>query len=272
MRFILTMTLLSASMVFGQYPKRVKVDRMVELDSRIPEGSGMVLWNGQFWIHNDSGVPSLFAIDTASFKVISEYRLPAKNTDWEEIAQDSTHFYIGDFGNNFGLRDTVHILVVNKTSLLDGNPEVDRIKFAWPEGNPNCEAMVIIGDSICLFTKEFHRPRRTRMYKIPKFPGTYEARYYSEYKTKVAVTGACFDDRRLVLLGYNRWLKPHLLVFEDFDGNKLSSARKIKIRKCIRQTEGLSRIGNRYVVVSEKFRYWFVKRRPELFFFRIDKH
>src|SRR5690606_4745307 len=102
-----------------------------------------------------------------------------KNTDWEEIAQDSLYFYIGDFGNNSGRRDTLNIVRVEKQSLLRFMPVVDYIHFSWPtttddEGrkskvNYNCEAMVVVRDSIFLFTKE-REPRRTSLFSIAKAP------------------------------------------------------------------------------------------------------
>jgi hypothetical protein len=42
-----------------------------------------------------------------------------KNNDWEELTQDKTHFYLGDFGNNAsGNRTDLTIYKIAKTHFL----------------------------------------------------------------------------------------------------------------------------------------------------------
>ena len=109
----------------------------------------------------------------------------AKNTDWEELAEDETYIYIGDFGNNSGKRKDLVIYRVNKIDLLgERDVTADRIEFDFPEQidftgsgqtNFDCEAMVSIGDSLFLFTKN-HGNLKTNLYSLPKTPGDHSAK------------------------------------------------------------------------------------------------
>ncbi|HEX9980246.1 MAG TPA: T9SS C-terminal target domain-containing protein [Flavobacterium sp.] len=258
--------------------RRVKPSKTYELDTRIPEASGLAGWNGRLIALNDSGPAQLFAIDTASGKTIQVYNLPLQIRDWEELAQDSLYFYIGDIGNNAGRRDTVEIVRVEKRSLELQRPKTETIRFAWPQTetrgkrsktNFDCEAMTVAGDSIFLFTKEYKHGRRTRLFSLPKHPGTYEARYKSTLKTRILITGASFDEKqqKLVLCGYNLWLRPFLLVFTNVTDYNFFSGKpvKIKIRKRFRQVEGIATFdGKVYYIANERFEYSLIKSDGEL--------
>ncbi len=257
----------------------IKPTYSVELDEHIPEGSGLVIWNGLLWTHNDSGKPTLFALDTIEGKIVSQYDLPnVKNTDWEELSQDSTYFYLGDFGNNLGKREELQIIRIEKSSLLQNNPSIDFIRFTWPETrtkgknqkiNFNCEAMIIMGDSIFLFTKERKYGRRSRVFSLPSKPGNYTAQYKSTLKTNILITGANYNEnqRKLVLCGYNLKLRPFLLIFPDVNGTDFfqKQAKKIRVRKYMRQVEGIASYdGNRYFIINENFRFWFLNTKQQL--------
>ncbi len=248
---------------------KIKVERSIEVDDRIPEGSGLTFWDGKLWTHNDSGFASLFALDMDTGGILAEYPIPnVRNTDWEELSQDSLNFYIGDFGNNFAARDTLQIIRIDKQSLLTGNPKTDLIRFTWEtRDNPDCEAMVVISDSIYLFTKEWKNKRRTRIFSVPARPGMHQAKYVSTLNSKVAVTGATYQSGKLVLCGYNRWIKPHLLEFTKFSGTRFfeGNIRKIKIRKCFTQIEGIATSdGKNYYAISELFKFLFIRNRQKL--------
>ena len=72
------------------------------LSTTVNETSGLVMANGVLWTHNDSGNPAqIFKIDTLSNSILQTVNIGgASNVDWEDIAFDGTHFYVGDFGNN----------------------------------------------------------------------------------------------------------------------------------------------------------------------------
>jgi len=260
--------------------------KSLALGPELPEGSGLALWNGLLWTHNDSGEAKLFAMDTMSGAIVSEYLLPGiKNNDWEDLNQDKNFFYIGDFGNNSGKRDIVKVLRVEKASLLANKPIIDSILFAWPETmhrgrrqkiNFDCEAMAVINDTIFLFTKEWKNERCTRVFSLPLLPGTYTAAYKSTLKTNILITGASYneDKNRLVLCGYNLLLRPRLLLFEDATPANLftGKGKKIKVRLPFRQVEGVATDdGTDYYIINEDFKRMFLHSEQQLHKVNLNK-
>lgn len=249
------------------------------IDEEIAEGSGLEYWDGRLWIHNDSGsAAKLFALDTSSGRIISVYQFPGvKNGDWEDISQDSSYFYIGDFGNNRGKRKKVSILRVEKSSLTNSKPIIDSIVFSWPQhypghrkrNIPDCEAMVVIGDSIFVFTKE-KNPRQTTVFSIPKTPGRFVVTYKDSFSTNILVTGATYtpQNKQLVLCGHTVLLKTFLLVFSGFKGTDFFSGKavRVRVRKSFRQTEGVATTnGKDYFIINEYFRQpWILESKQEL--------
>lgn len=248
------------------------------IDAKVSEGSGLALWNGRLWTHNDSGDAALFAMDTLG-KIIETYELPGvKNNDWEDMAQDEKFFYIGDTGNNIGEKDTVFILRIDKQSLLARSPKIDSIALSWPDVgdgqnrvhvNFDCEAIVKAGDSLYLFTKEWKKRRCTRLFSIPARPGKHVAKYLATMPTRVLVTGASWNqqNKTLALCGYNLWLRPFVLVFQDADLSKFSpkNQTKIKVRRTFRQTEGIAPDGRGgYYLINEDSRFVFLHHDQQL--------
>ncbi len=86
------------------------------------------------------------------------------------------YLYIGDFGNNAGSRTDLHILRIEKSSLLEGMPAIDTIAFAYEDqtdftpSNQNtafdCEAFIAGTDSLFLFTKNWNN-LSTVCYSVP---------------------------------------------------------------------------------------------------------
>ena len=81
------------------------------LPDTVSETSGLIFHNGKLITHNDSGGrPELYEIDTTSLEITRTVTIEnIENIDWEDIAQDDTHIYIGDFGNNGGDRTDLKI-------------------------------------------------------------------------------------------------------------------------------------------------------------------
>jgi hypothetical protein len=96
----------------------VTPDESYLLDGKIPETSGLILWNGYLWTHNDNTDNNIYCLDIANGSLIKSYHLETvKNNDWEEISQDENYIYIGDFGNNRGDRQDLKIVRIEKSSL-----------------------------------------------------------------------------------------------------------------------------------------------------------
>ena len=106
----------------------------VELNSLLSETSGLVSWGGEIWTHNDNTDTSVYALDPINGTISGTYALPGvTNVDWEELSQDETYLYVGDFGNNtYGNRKDLKILRISKNSLLNNSPQIDTISFSYP--------------------------------------------------------------------------------------------------------------------------------------------
>jgi hypothetical protein len=262
-------------------PATVAVARSWSLPAALEETSGLIIWEGLLWTHNDDTDIHLYAIDTNAIADYQAFELSGTtNTDWEEIAQDDAYVYVGDFGNNAnGNRTDLHILRIEKSSLLARAPLIDTIWFSYalqtdfsPTGGNNtdfdCEALVVAADSIYLFTKEWVS-QRSSLYALPKSPGAHLAQYRGAQEVQGLITGATYlEDKRLaVLCGYNLLLQPFLYLLYDFDGHDFFSGnkRKASLSLPFHQIEGIATAdGRTYFVSNERFVQAFLEVEPKL--------
>lgn len=267
--------------------KKVKPLQSQILNEKLKETSGLIQLNNRFWTHNDDTDCNLYALDTLSGEILETYNLPnATNTDWEELAQDETHFYIGDFGNNAsGNRKDLHILKIDKQSLLDRNPKTERINFSYPnqidfsiqkpnQTNFDCEAMIVSHDSIFLFSKEW-RSKLTTFYAFPKTAGNYVAKRKESFKIKGLVCGASYlpVKNKLALCGYTRFGRAFVTFFSDFENTNFFEAKNIKykLKRRFQQIEAIStQDGIHFAITNEKLDFLWIHRKPQLQFFELD--
>lgn len=220
-------------------PVKPHLKRIAELPKVMTECSGMIsLSDNSFVAHNDSGnKPYLYVFNT---DVKDELRivkvLNVNNNDWEELARDEDHIYIGDFGNNGGTRQNLMIYKIKKSDLKNNDqvtPEI--IKFRY-EGqtkfsdsnrhNFDCEAMIVKGDSLFLFSKN-RGDFRTDVYGLPKVPGEYVTKKMGSFDSEGLVTGADYREHdgsgELVLVGYSlhgKALYPFILYFPRVEDSR----------------------------------------------------
>lgn len=190
----------------------------------ISESSGLLLSGDRFITHNDSGnLPVLYELDTASLQIVRRILVNGvQNRDWEALAEDEDHVYIGDFGNNTGNRRDLSILKIAKTDLSRGDSvAAETISFSYedqtafkasPRSDWDAEALVAGNDSLWVFTKQWQK-RGTAVYRLPKSPGTYTAKRTGEYPVGGMVTAAVMAPGRdrLLLLAYTPQLQPILV-------------------------------------------------------------
>lgn len=240
------------------------------LSPDLEETSGLIFFNDGLWSFNDSGgEPVLYKMDTLTVEIIQEITIEnATNIDWEDIAQDNTNIYIGDFGNNSGTRDDLVIYIVKKQDIpYSGNHflTAGSINFYYQDqgvshsddfgNNFDCEAMIVKGDSLYLFSKNWGNSK-TKLYKLPKTAGHYEAVKTHTYDIKGLVTGADYNEEfnEIILSGYKNeiWIPFSFLLF-DFQGNDFFSGNKRRIDFpyiISSQTEGICYYKNRNVFIS----------------------
>jgi len=254
----------------------------VDMPDTVSESSGLIIWNDGVYTHNDDTDNNLYRISPDNGEITQTLTVAGTvNQDWEDIAQDETHVYIGDFGNNAnGNRTNMHIIKTAKNGLLAGNPVIERINFSYANqtgftgtGNNNtdfdCEAMVVGTNYIYLFTKQWIS-RQTSVYRLPKTPGTYTAELLDTFDVKGLVTGAeMMEDKKLVVLcGYSTTLSPFIYLLygynsdEFFSGNK----RKISVSESFTQIEGIATAnGTDYYLSCEHFNQAFINTEQQLF-------
>ncbi len=240
-----------------------------QLPSEVSETSGLLFHNGRLITHNDSGnTPELFEIDTVSMQIVRKVAINnAENVDWEDIAQDDSFIYIGDFGNNKGIRQDLGVYRISKQEFVQSNRvDAEWIGFTYADqmnfednGNSDwdAEALFVLDDQLIVLTKRWVSGG-TIAYTLPKTIGTHTANRVGEYSINGMVTGATYSSEAasLLVIGYSSLLEPFALKVEGgipnniFDGN----VEEIELGIGFAQIEGVTYIDeNRYFISSERF-------------------
>lgn len=262
--------------------KKIKPLYSRVLEDKISETSGLIYWENRFWTMNDDTDIAIHALDTLSEKILESYDLKKTiNRDWEEISQDESYLYMGDFGNNVNANcKDLHILRVEKKSLLLKKPVIDTIYFSYENQTDfsiiksnktdfDAEAFLVSSDSIFVFTKQW-TSKKTSLYGFPKTPGNYVAQLKTTFNVNGLVTGATYleDKKIIVLCGYSKLQMPFIYLLYDFKNSDFFSGnkRKIKLKLPFRQVEGIAhKKGSEFYLTNEKFVQWpFLKHRAKL--------
>lgn len=247
---------------------KIKEFTSIILSDTLNETSGLVEWDNHFYTHNDDTDLHLYQLDKKG-SVTQKIKLNGiKNKDWEEITQDKTHFYLGDFGNNSkGNRTDLTIYKIAKVSLFD-NPNIEIITFSYPEQtdfskqksnttNFDCEAFIATENELFLFTKQWTK-NQTAVYRLPKEPGNYQAEYHTTLQVNGLITGANYlaSKNLISLCGYSKKLNPFLFLISDWKNSNFDKAnkRKIKLSLPFHQIEAISTTnGTDYFITNERF-------------------
>ncbi len=265
------------------YTPVIKVD---PIDNILIESSGLQMAGNYLWTFNDGGgAAAIYRIDTLTNAILQTVNLSgATNVDWEDIAFDGKYFYVGDFGNNaHGSRADLKIYKFLFSAIPDfvSNPnanipstEIDRITFSYSDQplplvnapfdstRYDCEAMLIDGGKIHLFTKNWIDTTTTHYIINTTLPGNYILDPVETLPTGFLVTAAdkAPAHATIALLGYqNAGFGSHfmelLTSYHDgyyFNGNK----RKINLpdASVMGQSEGITFRDSTYGYISnEKF-------------------
>ena len=239
-----------------------------KLDNELYEISGLLIYDALFWGFNDSGGKNKLYGYNKNGIIECEIEVEdAKNRDWESIAQDESHIYIGDFGNNMGGRKNLRIYKINKKDI---NPKkkkqkVQSKKISFKYANQkkfgffdkttpfDCEAMIAFKGHLYLFSKNW-QDRTTTVYSIPAKKGEYEIYPRDTFNVKGLITGADIsaDNKKLVLVGYENY-KSFIWLFSDFQQDKFFSGKNQRFELQLlnnAQTEGIYFKDDNTVLVS----------------------
>ncbi|KRD61886.1 hypothetical protein ASE40_10230 [Flavobacterium sp. Root935] len=237
------------------------------LSDSIRDTSGLIAFENLLWTHNDDHDKTIYGLDSLGRIKRKIILNEATNYDWEEITQDSSHIYIGDFGNNYsGNRSELKILKIEKKSFLEENPKIETISFSYADqtdfsaSKPNktdfdCEAFIVSKDSIYLFTKQW-KSSKTNIYVLPNQTGSQVAKLKATFDTKGLVTGATYvaNKNLIVLCGYTKVGKPFLYLLYDFKNQDFLSGnkRRIDLKLPFHQIEGIAtKDGLHYFITNE---------------------
>ena len=234
---------------------KIKTQSSLKLNDSLRETSGLMAFDNLLWTHNDDHDTTIYGLDSNG-KIQKKIKLEkVKNNDWEEISQDSTHIYIGDFGNNYqGNRRDLHFLRIEKKSFLSNKPVIDTISFSYSNQtdfniqkenstNFDCEAFVVSKDSIFLFAKQWSQ-KKTTMYVLPKTTGNHIAQVKGILDVNGLITGVTLlpSGKGIVLCGYTKMVQPFLYLLYDYKNNDFfnGNKRKIKLSLPFHQIESIA--------------------------------
>jgi hypothetical protein len=265
----------------------IKPYSSVVLQNYLVEFSGLVNYNGSLWGHNDNSDRRLYQIDSVTGFALRSIKMNGGlNRDWEDVCSDDSFIYVGDFGNNYrGNRRDLTIYKWKKSELLDSFVVADSIRFIYPEQldftelSPNstnfdCEAMVSVGDSLYLFTKEWNRQGST-IYRLSKSNQLQTANKIGYLSVGGLITGATYLQKyhAFVLVGYSDLLQPFLYLLYDLEGNDFArcNKRKILVDLPFYQMEAIAFVDS-YVVAlgNERFVNAFIKTEESLQFVNLS--
>jgi len=247
---------------------------ITNLDAILKESSGLLNTDNLIWSFGDSGNKSeIYSIDTNNGSIAAAVALTGvSNIDFEDIAQDSSYIYVGDFGNNNGNRtDLVIYKIPKKTSWnTTNNITPEAIHFSYPDQKDfksnsasdfDCEAMITQKGNIYIFTKD-HSDQHTRLYKLPTKPGNYTAELMSTFDSHGLITGADItsDGSKIALTGYNPstdvafvWVLNNFTNNQFFSGN--NKMVSIGPRAIVGQVEGVCFLNNNLLYISNEQKY-----------------
>lgn len=237
-----------------------------DLSGKLNETSGLILFDDLLWTINDSGGKNKIYGFNFKGEIKREVEIKdADNTDWESLTQDSTHIYIGDFGNNRGNRKNQSIYKIKKKSIQKKEThKVDskKIKFDFADQTKynfntktqyDCEAMVEFGTALYLFTKN-RKNFSTTVYRVPKQNGEYKLNPQEKYNVDALITGADISPNKkmLALIGYQD-NKPILWLFSDISPGNFFEGKNSRYELDLingAQTEGICFLNNNSIVIS----------------------
>ncbi len=151
-------------------------------DARLNEISGLAHSQrlpNRLWAINDSGNRAeIFALDTQA-NLLDVYRIAVSNRDWEAMAATTIagvpYLLVADTGDNLARHDEsrIHFIVEPDKNTGSKQPLIPAftLRFQYPDGPHNVEAMAVSERNILLVTKERLQKQaatqRSQIYQLP---------------------------------------------------------------------------------------------------------
>lgn len=204
-------------------PRVVLIDSAKLRARRLTESSGVIESRkrpGVFWTLNDSGDrPRLYATDSVGTDLGRIELRGARSIDWEDLtiglcpSSPGDCLYVGDIGDNDTRRRTVTVYAVPEPEPPSGPGDTLRItdyeatiELRYPDRPHNAEAMVVLGRSLMLVTKDRSGPATLMRARVT--PGSIQvlervadlAMETSFLRGRVATAAALSGDRRWLVV------------------------------------------------------------------------
>lgn len=187
------------------------------LDANVNETSGLLYINNTLITHNDSAnTNQLFEIDIATGNVIRTVTITnATNVDWEDLTQDGTYIYIGDFGNYEGDRTDLKVYrIAIADFLINTAVTADVINFSYADQsdfttspfatNFDAESLIHYNNTLYVFTRNW-LDGNTNIYELPKTPGSYSISMVDTLSAGGLVSGATYNtlSNKIMITGFD---------------------------------------------------------------------
>lgn len=193
-----------------------------QLPQEIRETSGLATKENHFLTLNDSGGKAQLFEFTSKGEIVAVHKIKgAINRDWEDMTQDSTHYYIADTGNNFATRNNLTIYITNHDFVLLDSIQLsyaNQQSFEFKKKNEyDAESLVAYGDSLLLFSKN-RKKQTTELYVLPKKGGQYALTPRWSMDVNCLITGGDYDAKsnRVILTGYLPDFSQYIFSLENF--------------------------------------------------------
>jgi hypothetical protein len=264
MKYLLPLFLCFGPLAWAQF----SFDELGPLPEALSETSGLLFIEEKLYTFNDSGgEAALYEIDLATLEVKRTIAVAnATNVDWEAISHDDSYVYIGDIGNNVGVRNDLVVYRVPLTALNNTDAvTAEAISFSYADqtnfednGNSDwdAESLIVLDEELIIFTKQW-QSLGTVAYTLPKTPGAYVAQRITGISDLGLITDASYDDStgKLILLGYSSFLSPFVIGFNAINTSELFNERSVSFDLGVAplQAEGIVSDGSGGYYISSEF-------------------
>ena len=210
------------------------------LPLKINETSGLEYYNNNFLTHNDSGGETILYEFNKEGNIVDEHFIEncGENNDWEDITADNKNIYIANSGNNYGTRQNLAVLILDKESDFKCTGQIqfkykNQVNFENRNRHPyDSEGIISVGDELILFSKD-RENLMTELYSLPKIPGSYEIEPIHSYPVNSLITGADYNDelKLVALVGYDFNWNQYFYKISNFDLSNMDQSviEKFKI-------------------------------------------
>ena len=210
------------------------------LPLKINETSGLEYYNNNFLTHNDSGGETILYEFNKEGNIVDEHFIEncGENNDWEDITADNRNIYIANSGNNYGTRQNLAVLILDKENDFECTGQIqfkykNQVNFENRNRHPyDSEGIISVGDELILFSKD-RENLMTELYSLPKIPGSYEIEPIHSYPVNSLITGADYNDelKLVALVGYDFNWNQYFYKISNFDLSKMDQSviEKFKI-------------------------------------------